>query len=670
MANFLARAVPTLSIRFRILLIAGLSAVGLGAVAVTYWTGQAAEDATFATHRAYADLREAAHRFQARAGALHLTQRDFVIKQNPETAKRFEELHKQALAVLAEMQTMPRYDTIMSQADRLEALTRSIGNEFAAVVALQAKLGFGPKQGMQAALEARAAILVHAQRSTLNLAGSQEAAEISNSINAMRRFATEFRATHDEFFIDDFDEELHQLVKLVERTGIGTVNSQDAAGIDVKKSAQEYRATLGDLAELTKGIDAGMGRLDKLFGELEPAVAELRAAVATGEEAASRELEEARSRIQMLIVCAIASAVALCLGLSLMVGGGITRALARLSSAMERLAAGDTAIDIAGSDGQDEIGAMARTVLVFRDNAVERERLAAEQARDGEARMRRAQLVDGMVQQFERAIESVLDTLRATADQLAGASSTLTDASKTVSARAGSAGETAAAASDNVTAAATAAEELSASLTAVAGQAAQSNRVVENVTAQSQRTAATMSELATTAGRIGEVVGLIQAIAAQTNLLALNATIEAARAGEAGKGFAVVAAEVKSLANQTAKATGDIGLQVAQIQNASDHAGKAIVEVNALIGQMASVVAAVSSALEQQNEAVAAIAGSVAQASTRARSTADTMHEVGETADMALTTTGAVADLAVGLADQAAALQQEVRSFLERVRAA
>ena len=119
--------------------------------------------------------------------------------------KRLEDLYKQALEILAEVRDMPRYALIGSQVDRLEAMTKSIGSEFAGVAALQAKLGFGPKEGMQAALEARAAILVHAQRSTLNLAGSQEAAEISNAINAMRRFATEFRATHDEFFIDDLD---------------------------------------------------------------------------------------------------------------------------------------------------------------------------------------------------------------------------------------------------------------------------------------------------------------------------------------------------------------------------------------------------------------------------------------------------------------------------------
>ncbi|HEY4862680.1 MAG TPA: methyl-accepting chemotaxis protein, partial [Xanthobacteraceae bacterium] len=226
------------------------------------------------------------------------------------------------------------------------------------------------------------------------------------------------------------------------------------------------------------------------------------------------------------------------------------------------------------------------------------------------------------------------------------------------------------AASSNVAQAAVAAEQLAGSVAEVARQTASSTEVAGRAVAETQRSVGIMGTLGEAASRIGEVVGLIQSIAAQTNLLALNATIEAARAGEAGRGFAVVAAEVKSLANQTARATEDIAHQIGAIQEASGEARIAIDTVSSVIEEMSAMAASIASAVEEQNMAVVSIANNVAQASNDADAGAGAMRGVEHAASGARITASDVAVLAVQLAGEAENLSAAIRKFLDQVRAA
>ena len=251
--------------------------------------------------------------------------------------------------------------------------------------------------------------------------------------------------------------------------------------------------------------------------------------------------------------------------LNWVIGRSITGPLNRLSAVMARLATGDTSVDIPATELKDEIGAMARTVIVFRDNAIEREQLAVTQQKSVRERERRAETIAATISGFENTIDQALEKVRGAAQRLETASTALNGAADAVSAELGAAGERVGVASTNVAAAATSAEQLAVSIAEIATQAATSTEVASRAVTEAQRTVETMTQLASAATRIGEVIGLIQAIAGQTNLLALNATIEAARAGEAGRGFAVVASEVKSLASQTAKATEEVATQIGAI---------------------------------------------------------------------------------------------------------
>jgi methyl-accepting chemotaxis protein len=356
----------------------------------------------------------------------------------------------------------------------------------------------------------------------------------------------------------------------------------------------------------------------------------------------------------------------------------LNRALARsiadpireLTDMMRSLAAGNLDLSVPGVDRKDEIGGMAQAVQVFKANEVEVKRLARSQEEEHRAKERRAELVEQLVHAFEATSARLASSLSGSSTQLKDTAETMSSAASQATLQASTVAAAAEQATSNVQTVASAAEQLSSSIGEISRQVAEAARISTEASAEAGRTNERVQGLANAANRIGEVVKLINDIASQTNLLALNATIEAARAGDAGKGFAVVAGEVKNLANQTGRATEEIGQQIAAVQEETRRTVEAIRGITGIIDQVRQISAGIASAVEEQGAATTEIARNVEQAAVGTSEVSRNIGGVTESAASPRDSAGQVLTAAVALAEDSKTLQAEVTRFVEEVRSA
>ncbi len=354
---------------------------------------------------------------------------------------------------------------------------------------------------------------------------------------------------------------------------------------------------------------------------------------------------------------------------STFVARGVTRPLHRMTVAMKALAGGRLDVEVPGIGRHDEVGEMAEAVEVFKSNAAARQALEAErkEVEAGAAARRKADM-SRLADDFEGAVGGIIETVSSASSQLETSAGTLTSTAERAEELATTVAAASEEASTNVQSVASATEQMSSSVNEIGRQVQESARMANEAVDQAHTTNDRVSELSKAAARIGDVVELINTIAGQTNLLALNATIEAARAGEAGRGFAVVASEVKALAEQTAKATGEIGQQIASIQAATQDSVGAIKEISVTIERLSEISSTIAAAVEEQGAATREISRNVQQAAHGTVQVSSNISDVRHGATSTGLASSQVLSAARSLSGESNRLKLEVGKFLNAVR--
>ncbi|UQD74997.1 MCP four helix bundle domain-containing protein [Bradyrhizobium japonicum] len=436
------------------------------------------------------------------------------------------------------------------------------------------------------------------------------------------------------------------------------------AAVDAEKSAK-----LSDSADKLR--DTAMKSrtaAENLQGKIRELADRLNARV---EEKSKEAREQYESTSRFLIILA---------GLGVIIGGvlgfiigqyGIARPIRMIVGVLQELAAGRYQVEIAGLDRKDEVGEVAKTAEVFRENGLAKIRMEAEQKEmEQRSAVQRRQDMLRLADQFETAVGEVIETVSSASTELEASATRLTSTAEHAQQLATVVASASEEASTNVQSVASATEELSSSITEISRQVQESARVASEAVGQARTTTERVSELSKAATRIGDVVELINTIAGQTNLLALNATIEAARAGEAGRGFAVVASEVKALAEQTAKATGEIGQQISGIQSATQDSVGAIKDISDTIERLSEISSAIAAAVEEQGAATQEISRNVQQAAEGTHQVSSNITDVQRGASETGSASSQVLSAAQSLSGDSNRLKLEVGKFLTTVRAA
>jgi methyl-accepting chemotaxis protein len=548
-------------------------------------------------------------------------------------------------------------------ARKIEAMGTSLKQyqaHFLAVVERKRELGLDEKSG----LEGRLRTSVHDIESRVD---QLQQSHLLVSMLMMRRHEKDFMLRRDGKYGEDMKKRASEFA-----AGVASADISETAKTELKQKLADYQR------DFFAWMDSALALADELkatsdaFSSVEPVIMAVSGEVNGIRIEAERSSTAVRESVQRQMEIAILSIAFTVLGAGFFIGRSVSKPLTSMTAAMIELANGNFAVVLPGLGRADEIGEIAQAVESFKVNAEQKARDEAEAKVNQDkalAELRKADM-HKLADAFEGAVGEIVEMVSSAATELEASASTLTATAERSQVLATTVAAASEEASTNVQSVASASEELTSSVNEISRQVQESSRVANEAVDQAQKTNDRVGELSKAASRIGDVVELINTIAGQTNLLALNATIEAARAGEAGRGFAVVASEVKALAEQTAKATGEISQQISGIQAATQDSVGAIKEIGDTIGRMSEISSTIAAAVEQQGAATQEISRNIQQAamgtSEVSVNIADVQRGAGETGSASSQVLSAAQSLSV----ESNRLKFEVGKFLNSVRAA
>lgn len=406
------------------------------------------------------------------------------------------------------------------------------------------------------------------------------------------------------------------------------------------------------------------------FSKLEDSLGAISDLLQTNIENTNADLNNKKSFYTATLLALVAILLLVTITATLKTFSWLLNPLKEMIGVMDKMTQGDMDIDIPAVTNKDEMGDMGRALQIFRDNAQQRLELEKQQRAEDEKKAQRASMMDSLTRSFDQNITSFLEKLNAATSQMQGTTTTLSALAEEGSVQSSNLTSTVEQTLANINMVAASAEELSASIQEINQQVSRSNRISQEAVEKAHAADNVIRNLQESANKISEINLMINEIAEQINLLALNATIEAARAGEAGKGFAVVASEVKNLATQTASATSQIGGYIESTQLASDDTAKVLSEIRATITEMSTISTAIAAAIEEQGAATQEIARSIGDVASGTKEVSNNVSGVAEASNETGRAATQVDSATRSVSEQTASLTQEVKNFLQGIKAA